>query len=71
MEVFDAKVRQVGSSLGVLIPKEIIDENELKENETVKMFILRKKNPELIEKSFGLFKKSKKKFIRDRKDREF
>jgi antitoxin component of MazEF toxin-antitoxin module len=69
VELFESKVRQVGSSLGVLIPKEVAVADKIKKDETVKVAIL-KKNPAAPEKYFGLAKGAKP-FKRDRSDRVF
>lgn len=68
LEVFEGKVRRVGSSLGVLIPKEVASSDKIKENEKVKVAIL-KKDVSLIDKMFGSVKT--KAFKRDHKDRVF
>jgi antitoxin component of MazEF toxin-antitoxin module len=76
-ETFRAKVRNVGTSLGVLIPKEIVKNENIETGDEVEVSLfkplpeeLRKK---LIEEAFGMFKKMKKgklpKFERDRRDR--
>ncbi|MDD5163305.1 MAG: hypothetical protein PHD95_03800 [Candidatus ainarchaeum sp.] len=66
MRVFESKVRQVGTSLGVLIPKEIANEGKIKENEIVQVAII-KKDLSLLEEAFGCVKT--KPFRRDHKDR--
>jgi len=55
MGMFEVKVRQVGSSLGVLIPKEIADAERIGKNQTIKVIIM-KKDPDLVEKFFGIAK---------------
>jgi antitoxin component of MazEF toxin-antitoxin module len=55
MGVFESKVRMVGTSFGVLIPKEVVTEEQIMENQTVKMAIL-KKDLSLLEKEFGSVK---------------
>ena len=52
MEVFESKVRQVGSSFGVLIPKEAVEEAGIKKNQDVKVAIIMK-DLSLLEKEFG------------------
>ena len=66
MEVFESKVRQVGSSFGVLIPNEVMKEDNIKKNQEVKVAII-KKDLSLLEKEFGSTKT--KPFVRDHKDR--
>ena len=53
MEV-EAKVRKWGRSFGVVIPKEKIKQEGIKENETVKLFISKKTN--VLKETFGTFK---------------
>jgi len=66
MDVFESKVRHVGTSFGVLIPKEVLKEEKIKENQTVKVAII-KKDLTLLEKAFGSV--HTKSFKRDHKDR--
>ena len=66
MSVFESKVRQVGSSFGVLIPKEVVIENKIRKDENVKVVII-KKNLSLLEKAFGSVKTRP--FEREHKDR--
>ncbi len=66
MEVFESKVRQVGTSFGVLIPKEVVVSDRIKENQMVKVAIL-KKDVDLLEQSFGSVKT--KPFKREHRDR--
>jgi len=68
VEVFEGKIRRVGTSLGVLIPKEVVAIDKIKEDETVKVAIL-KKDISLIDKMFGSVKARP--FKRDHKDRVF
>ena len=68
MQIFEAKIRQVGSSKGVLIPNEVIEEDNIMDGQMVKVALL-KKNTRLLEKAFGSVKGGS--FTRDRKDREF
>lgn len=54
----EAKVRKWGRSLGVVIPKEKIKEEGIKENETIKLLIAKRTN--VLKETFGTlkFKKS-------------
>lgn len=54
-ETFKTKVRNVGTSLGLLIPKQVVSEENLKEGQEIEVSILNK-NHKLIEKSFGIAK---------------
>ena len=64
---FRAKVRRIGSSLGVLIPKKLLSESSIKEGEEIEISLL-KKRPELISKAFGSVKGARR-FKRDEEDR--
>ena len=68
MRVFESKIRQVGTSFGILIPKEVMREDKIKKDETVKVAIL-KKDLSVLEEVFGSAKMGP--FKRDRKDRVF
>ncbi len=67
-ELFKAKVRRVGSSLGVLIPKEIADAEKIKEGEEIEVSLLKQRRLEEVMKAFGIAKGAKP-FKRDRTDR--
>ena len=64
---FRAKVRKIGSSFGVLIPKKLLAESSIKEGEEIEISLL-KKRPELISKAFGSMKGARH-FKRDETDR--
>lgn len=67
-ELFKAKIRKVGTSFGVLIPKELIEEQKLREGEEVDVSVLKKRNLKEVLKMFGTAPKTKP-FKRDRIDR--
>ncbi|MFH0837377.1 MAG: hypothetical protein V1870_04570 [Candidatus Aenigmatarchaeota archaeon] len=69
MPMFEAKVRRVGTSLGVLIPKEIVMNEKIKEDQNIEMFVMKKKDPKLIEKMFGIDRGAKP-FEREHMDRD-
>ena len=50
----EAKVRKWGRSFGVVIPKEKIKEEGIKENETIKLLIAKRSN--VLKETFGTFK---------------
>ncbi len=56
MSIIKTKLRKVGSSLGVLIPKAIILEQGLKVGEEVELSLLKKRKIELINEVFGIAK---------------
>ncbi|MEM5836399.1 MAG: hypothetical protein QW058_01400 [Candidatus Aenigmatarchaeota archaeon] len=69
VETFKAKVRSVGTSLGILIPKEIAEREKVREGEIIQVSIV-KPNLKEVMKLFGTAKSSSK-FERDHKNREF
>ena len=68
-KVFEAKVRTVGTSLGILIPKEIVKQEKIKKNQNIKMVVMTEKDTKLIEKTFGIDRGTKP-FDREHIDRE-
>lgn len=50
--VFESKIRRVGSSMGLLIPKSLAREQALKEGKNVRVAILRK-DVKAINEAFG------------------
>lgn len=56
--IFKVKIRKIGTSLGVLIPKKMIENKEIKEGEEVEISLL-KKRKDLITKMFGIAKGAK------------
>lgn len=67
-DLFKAKVRKVGTSLGVLIPKRVIEEEEIKEGQEVELSLLKRRKLEEVWKLIGTAKGTKP-FERDRIDR--
>ncbi len=67
-ELFKAKIRIVGTSLGFLIPKELIERDKIKEGEIVEVGLLKKRRLEEVFELFGTAKGTKP-FVRDHKDR--
>lgn len=70
-EVFEAKLRQIGNSLGIIIPAELIEEMDFKEGDIVKVILppadIEKRNRALIDLA-GVYKE-KRAFRRDKEDR--
>lgn len=69
MQVFETKLRKVGSSWGALIPNEIVKQEKLEKGKIIQLAVF-KKNNKLIDKMFGSapFASS---FKRDHSDRVF
>jgi len=64
METTEAKVKKWGNSFGIIIPKEIIDKQQIKEGITVKINI-QTKNKSTARDIFGILKKKLKRDIDD------
>lgn len=56
MEVFQTKPKKWGNSLGVTIPKEIVEKEGLTTTKKVQVFILLDRSMEKVRKSFGTLK---------------
>ena len=67
-ELFRAKVRRVGTSLGVLIPKQIAKQERIKEGQEIELSLLKRRKLEEVWKLIGTAKGTKP-FERDRIDR--
>ncbi len=66
--MFKAKVRKVGTSLGVLIPKEIAKREKINEGAEVEVGLLKARRLDQVLKQFGTARDTKP-FVRDREDR--
>ena len=71
-ELFKTKLRKIGTSAGLLVPKVIIEEEKLKIGQEIEVVLFKKKKLEdieaMIDKMFGVAKGAKP-FERDRIDR--
>jgi antitoxin component of MazEF toxin-antitoxin module len=67
-ETFKTRLRKIGTSLGVIIPKDVLEREGAKEGEEVRMSIVDNRKVEAIDKLFGIAKGTKP-FKRDRIDR--
>jgi antitoxin component of MazEF toxin-antitoxin module len=54
--VFKAKIRAVGTSLGILIPKEVVEELKFREGEEIEVALLKKKRLEEVISGLGMAK---------------
>lgn len=68
MQLFKAKIRMVGTSFGVLIPKEIANRQHISKGEEVEIGLLKKRNIREVLKLIGSAKGAED-FKRDRTDR--
>lgn len=73
--VFPVKLRKVGSSVGLIVPKEHLDELGVGAGDEVDVSLLKHRNWDEImrevEHSFGIAKHVRTPFVRDKKVREF
>ena len=67
-DLFKAKLRKIGTSVGLLVPKNVIEEEKLKVGQEVHVSLLRQRKIEEVLKLFGTAKGAKP-FVRDRTDR--
>lgn len=67
-DLFKVKLRKIGTSAGLLVPKGVMEEEKLKVGEEVEVVLFKKKKLEDIEKMFGTAKGAKP-FVRDRTNR--
>ena len=67
-ELFRAKARKIGTSVGVLIPKGIIQQEKIKIGEEIKFHIVKERKLDEVWKLIGTAKGTKL-FERDRIDR--
>ena len=67
-ELFKAKLRRIGTSVGLLVPKLVIEEEKLKVGQEVEVSLLKKRKLEEVWKLIGTAKGTKP-FERDRIDR--
>lgn len=67
-ELFTAKVRKIGTSLGVLLPKEQLRDADVNEGDELEIAILPHKKDL---SGFGMAKGCTVPFIRDKKERSF
>lgn len=68
-ELFKVKVRKVGDSLGLLIPKEVAIREDIKEGEEVDVSVLKRRKLEALLKKLRGSAKGAGPFERDREDR--
>ncbi|MBI5224851.1 hypothetical protein HY989_03190 [Candidatus Micrarchaeota archaeon] len=66
-EIFISKIRPIGTSLGIIIPNEILKEEKLVSGNDVKFTII-KQDFKLLERMFGSAKNAKE-FSREKQDR--
>lgn len=55
-EAIEVKLRRIGTSLGVLIPKRLVAREHLKEGSMLEISLLKRQRRELIDKYLGIAK---------------
>ena len=55
MPVIETKVKRWGNSLGIVIPSEVVDKKNIRENDNIKILIM-SDSKEVFKKTFGLLK---------------
>lgn len=68
-ELFAAKVRRIGSSVGLLIPKERLAAMGAEVGDIVEVGILQHRDPKEIAEGFGMARHFRAPFQRDKKTR--
>ncbi|MFH2105802.1 MAG: hypothetical protein ABII22_00955 [Candidatus Micrarchaeota archaeon] len=71
MDIFKSKIRPLGSSACVLIPKERLEQENLKIGDEIDVVLLKHRDMAEIDLGFGMAKHFTKPFERDKKTREF
>ena len=54
VETFDIAIKKWGNSLGAVLPNDIVQKNKLKENDKIRVFIVKKSD--ILQKNFGRLK---------------
>ena len=70
-EIFEAKLRKIGSSVGVLIPQDHLKSLQAEIGDTVEVGLLKHRKRKEILEGFGMAKGFREPFQRDKKARNF
>ena len=65
-ETFEVSIRKWGNSLGAVLPTRIVEINNLKENDKIKIFVV--KEGDILKKTFGKLKGKIKQSSQEMKD---
>ena len=57
-ELFETRIRRIGTSFGVLIPKRLMKDQKIKNGDKVEIALLKRRKLALIERAFGIAKGS-------------
>jgi antitoxin component of MazEF toxin-antitoxin module len=66
VETFDVFVKKWGNSLGAVLPKSVVQKNKLKENDKIKVFVI--KEGDVLKRTFGRLKGKLKQSSQEMKD---
>ncbi len=69
-DLVKAKLRRIGSSVGILIPKEKLESLHVDVGDEIEIAVLKQRDEKELEKMFGIAKGAGS-FIRDKTAREF
>jgi antitoxin component of MazEF toxin-antitoxin module len=64
-ETFHVSVKKWGNSLGAVLPKNIVQKNKLKENDKIRVFVV--KDSDVLKRTFGKLKGKVKQSSQDMK----
>ncbi len=67
MEIIKSQIKKWGNSYGMIIPKHVIDSENLKENQKIEVLLL-KDSKKVFNETFGSLKGKLKKSTQDMKD---
>ncbi|MBI5047290.1 hypothetical protein HZC07_06190 [Candidatus Micrarchaeota archaeon] len=70
-DIFQAKLRKIGSSIGILIPKDRLTEINANIGEEIDLVVIKHRSKKDVEASFGIASHFTKSFERDKTSREF
>jgi len=66
VDTFDVFVKKWGNSLGAVLPNNIVQKDNLKENDKIRIFVV--KNSDVLKKTFGKLKGKIKQSSQEMKD---
>ena len=70
-DIFRAKLRKIGSSIGILVPQEQLIALKANIGDEIEVALLKHRDPKEIDQGFGMAKDFTEPFERDKKTRNF
>ena len=64
--IIEVRTKKWGNSIGIILPKKVVTNEKIKENEKIELLVIRKNT--VLKKVFGLLKDKWKKSTQDIKD---